>query len=177
MGAAFLGEQLGRFDGSYVLTFAGYNAGPSRARQWVRRYGDPRGKDIEPWSTGSSASPIAETRSYVQRVMENYQVYKMRLSGKFDIVDGSGQRAELQPALRCRTEARRDSACRPLIVTREAPAMTVRHHPLPTEQEHFMDISTGFSDFFYASPDGLKLTPASMATTARPDCRSSACPA
>ena len=28
LGAAFLGEQLGRFDGSYVLTFAGYNAGP-----------------------------------------------------------------------------------------------------------------------------------------------------
>ena len=29
--------------------------------------------------------PFAETRSYVQRVMENYQVYKMRLSGTFDI--------------------------------------------------------------------------------------------
>ena len=30
--------------------------------------------------------PFTETRTYVQRVMENYQVYKMRLSGKFDIV-------------------------------------------------------------------------------------------
>ena len=37
------------------------------------------------WSTGSSAFPFAETRSYVQRVMENYEVYKMRLSGTFDI--------------------------------------------------------------------------------------------
>jgi soluble lytic murein transglycosylase len=30
--------------------------------------------------------PFTETRGYVQRVMENYQVYKMRLTGKVDIV-------------------------------------------------------------------------------------------
>lgn len=86
LGAAFLGEQLGRFDGSYVLTFAGYNAGPTRARQWVERYGDPRGKDINTVVDWIERIPFTETRSYVQRVMENYQVYKMRLSGSFDIV-------------------------------------------------------------------------------------------
>ena len=86
LGAAFLGEQLGRFDGSYVLTFAGYNAGPRRAEQWVARYGDPRGKDIDAVVDWIERIPFTETRSYVQRVMENYQVYKMRLSGKFDIV-------------------------------------------------------------------------------------------
>ena len=85
LGAAFLGEQLGRFDGSYVLTFAGYNAGPGRAREWIKRYGDPRGKDIETVVDWIERIPFTETRSYVQRVMENYQVYKMRLSGKFDI--------------------------------------------------------------------------------------------
>jgi soluble lytic murein transglycosylase len=85
LGAAFLGEQLGRFDGSYVLTFAGYNAGPGRARQWIKRYGDPRGKDLATVVDWIESIPFAETRSYVQRVMENYQVYKMRLSGKFDI--------------------------------------------------------------------------------------------
>lgn len=47
LGAAFLGEQLDRFSGSYVLTFAGYNAGPNRAAQWVAKYGDPRGKDVD----------------------------------------------------------------------------------------------------------------------------------
>ncbi|RWK43345.1 lytic transglycosylase domain-containing protein [Mesorhizobium sp.] len=85
LGAAFLGEQLGRFDGSYVLTFAGYNAGPSRAAQWVARYGDPRGKDIDAVVDWIERIPYTETRSYVQRVMENYEVYKMRISGKYDI--------------------------------------------------------------------------------------------
>jgi soluble lytic murein transglycosylase len=86
LGSAFLAEQLGRFQGSYVLTFAGYNAGPRRAQQWVDRYGDPRGKDIDTVVDWIERIPFAETRSYVQRVMENYQVYKMRLSGSFDIV-------------------------------------------------------------------------------------------
>ena len=85
LGAAFLGEQLGRFDGSYVLTFVGYNAGPRRAQQWVQRYGDPRGKDLDTVVDWIERIPFTETRSYVQRVMENYEVYKMRLSGKSDI--------------------------------------------------------------------------------------------
>ena len=85
LGAVFLGEQLGRFNGSYVLTFAGYNAGPGRAREWVKRYGDPRGKPVEAVVDWIERIPYPETRTYVQRVMENYQVYKMRLSGSFDI--------------------------------------------------------------------------------------------
>lgn len=86
LGAAFLGQQLDRYDGSYVLTFAGYNAGPRRADQWIKRYGDPRGKDIDTVVDWIERIPYAETRSYIQRVMENYEVYKMRISGEFDIV-------------------------------------------------------------------------------------------
>ncbi|TIW31298.1 MAG: lytic transglycosylase domain-containing protein, partial [Mesorhizobium sp.] len=86
LGAAFLGEQLDRFSGSYVLTFAGYNAGPNRAAQWVAKYGDPRGKDTDAVVDWIERIPYTETRSYVQRVMENYEVYKMRISGKYDIV-------------------------------------------------------------------------------------------
>lgn len=86
LGAAYLDEQLGRFKGSYLLTFIGYNAGPRRALEWIRRYGDPRGKDIDTVVDWIEHIPFTETRSYVQRVMENYQVYKMRLSGRFDIV-------------------------------------------------------------------------------------------
>ncbi|MER2537323.1 MAG: lytic transglycosylase domain-containing protein [Rhizobiaceae bacterium] len=85
LGANYLGEQIGRFNGSYILTFIGYNAGPSRASQWVGRYGDPRGKDIDTVVDWIERIPFTETRSYVQRVMENYQVYKMRLTGSYDI--------------------------------------------------------------------------------------------
>ena len=80
--AIFLGEQLGRFNGSYVLTFAGYNAGPRRTDQWIARYSDPRGKDVDVVVDWIERIPYAETRSYAQRVMENYQIYKIQLSGK-----------------------------------------------------------------------------------------------
>ncbi|MCC0030291.1 MAG: lytic transglycosylase domain-containing protein [Brucellaceae bacterium] len=85
LGAQFLKEQLERFNGSYVLTFAAYNAGPNRVQQWIERYGDPRGKSVAEIVDWIERIPYTETRSYVQRVMENYQVYRMRLSGEFDI--------------------------------------------------------------------------------------------
>jgi soluble lytic murein transglycosylase len=47
LGAHFLGEQIDRFDGSYILTFIGYNAGPRRAEQWIEKDGDPRGKNVD----------------------------------------------------------------------------------------------------------------------------------
>lgn len=87
LGATFLGDQLNRFGGSYVLTLAGYNAGPARAQQWIARYGDPRGKDIDTVVDWIESIPFTETRNYVQRVMESFQVYKMRLDGRLDITD------------------------------------------------------------------------------------------
>jgi len=87
LGATFLGDQLSRFRGSYVLTFVGYNAGAGRAVDWMKRYGDPRGKDLDSVVDWIERIPFAETRSYVQRVMENYEVYKMQLTGTFDIGD------------------------------------------------------------------------------------------
>jgi soluble lytic murein transglycosylase len=85
LGARFLGEQIAKFDGSYVLTFAGYNAGPNRANEWVSRYGDPRGKSVDEVVDWIERIPYTETRNYVQRVMENYEVYKSRLYGKAQI--------------------------------------------------------------------------------------------
>ena len=55
IGSAYLGEVIGRFDGSYVLGFAAYNAGPNRVKQWVEEYGNPHkkgadfGNDIVDW--------------------------------------------------------------------------------------------------------------------------------
>ncbi|HVK90207.1 MAG TPA: lytic transglycosylase domain-containing protein, partial [Mycoplana sp.] len=86
LGAHFLGEQIDAFEGSYVLTFIAYNAGPRRVNEWIARYGDPRGKPIDEVVDWVERIPFSETRSYVQRVMENYQVYKTRLGQKADIV-------------------------------------------------------------------------------------------
>lgn len=80
LGAAYLSEQLDSFGNSYILTFVGYNAGPRRARDWVATYGDPRGRPIEEVIDWVERIPFTETRNYVQRVMENYQVYKARIA-------------------------------------------------------------------------------------------------
>ncbi|MBL0371150.1 lytic transglycosylase domain-containing protein [Rhizobium sp. KVB221] len=85
LGSHYLGEQISKFDGSYVLTFAAYNAGPGRIPQWIKRYGDPRGKDIDAVVDWVENIPFQETRDYVQRVMENYQVYKSLLNQEADI--------------------------------------------------------------------------------------------
>lgn len=86
LGAHYLAEQISDFDGSYVLTFIAYNAGPRRAREWVETYGDPSGKPIDEVVDWVEQIPFTETRNYVQRVMENYQIYKVRLGQKADIV-------------------------------------------------------------------------------------------
>jgi len=86
LGAQYLGEQIDDFGGSYILTFIAYNAGPRRVPEWIGRFGDPRGKSIDDVVDWIERIPFAETRNYVQRVMENYQVYKSRLGQTADIV-------------------------------------------------------------------------------------------
>lgn len=86
LGAHYLGEQIDSFGGSYILTFIAYNAGPKRVPEWIARYGDPRGKPIDEVVDWIERIPFPETRNYVQRVMENYQVYKTRLGQQADIV-------------------------------------------------------------------------------------------
>jgi len=80
LGRAYLGQILTRFDGSYILAIASYNAGPSAAVRWVRQFGDPRdpGVDVIDWI---ESIPYRETRNYVQRVMGNLQVYRARIGG------------------------------------------------------------------------------------------------
>lgn len=85
LGAYFLSEQLERFNGSYILTLIGYNAGPRRVNEWIKRYGDPRGKPLDTVIDWIERIPYTETRNYVMRVMENYEVYKARLTGNTDI--------------------------------------------------------------------------------------------
>ena len=80
LGAAELGGLMEDFRGSYIMTFAAYNAGRGSLKKWIDRYGDPRDPKVDAvdWV---ELIPFAETRNYVQRVMENLQVYRTRFGG------------------------------------------------------------------------------------------------
>jgi soluble lytic murein transglycosylase len=78
MGAAEVSALFKEYTGSYVMTFAGYNAGRGRVRQWVAEHGDPRDPKVDAVDWVERIS-LAETRNYVQRVMESLQVYAARL--------------------------------------------------------------------------------------------------
>jgi soluble lytic murein transglycosylase len=79
LGRYYLEGLLGDFKGSYIMAIAGYNAGPSRVKRWTRKFGDPRSSNVSAidWV---EMIPFNETRNYVQRVLENLQVYRSRLS-------------------------------------------------------------------------------------------------
>ncbi|MFO1184557.1 MAG: lytic transglycosylase domain-containing protein [Bauldia sp.] len=78
IGAAELAGLVADYNGSYLLAFAGYNAGRGRVAQWIKAYGDPRSPDVDPldWI---ERIPFSETRNYVQRALENLQVYRVQL--------------------------------------------------------------------------------------------------
>jgi soluble lytic murein transglycosylase len=80
LGAAELGGLLEDYRGSYIMTFAAYNAGRGSVKKWIDRYGDPRDAKIDAvdWV---ELIPFSETRNYVQRIMENLQVYRARFGG------------------------------------------------------------------------------------------------
>jgi soluble lytic murein transglycosylase len=80
LGAGELGGLIEDFRGSYIMTFAAYNAGRGSLKKWIDRYGDPRDPKVDAvdWV---ELIPFSETRNYVQRVMENLQVYRARFSG------------------------------------------------------------------------------------------------
>ena len=80
LGSAYLAELLEAFEGDRALALAAYNAGPNRVRQWLRTFGDPRRGEVDPidWM---ELVPFAETRNYIQRVLESAAVYRLRLKG------------------------------------------------------------------------------------------------
>jgi soluble lytic murein transglycosylase len=81
LGMAHVSDLLSDFAGSFILSIASYNAGGGRINQWISTYGDPRSSnaDAVDWI---ERIPFSETRNYVQRVMENTQVYRNVLAGR-----------------------------------------------------------------------------------------------
>ena len=79
LGSRYLSDMIERFDGSYLLAAAAYNGGPRNVARWIAANGDPRHDpdvDIIDWI---EMIPLAETRNYVQRVLEGTQVYRWQL--------------------------------------------------------------------------------------------------
>jgi soluble lytic murein transglycosylase len=95
MGAAELSALLSEYKGSHIMTFAGYNAGRGRVRDWVKAYGDPRDPKVDPvdWV---ERIPFSETRNYVQRVMENLAVYRQRFDNATAVASKADQQVHTQ---------------------------------------------------------------------------------
>ncbi|MDW3207258.1 MAG: lytic transglycosylase domain-containing protein [Alphaproteobacteria bacterium] len=82
LGSAYLKDLLEKFDGVLPMALAGYNAGPHRVTTWIRRFGDPRDMSFEDTIDWMESIPFSETRNYVQRVIENINVYRQRATGR-----------------------------------------------------------------------------------------------
>ena len=80
VGSLYLRKMLEKFDGSYVLAIASYNAGPGRIGQWLSLYGRP-GSDMHEALDWIERIPTTETRNYVQHVIANMEVYRFVLAG------------------------------------------------------------------------------------------------
>jgi soluble lytic murein transglycosylase len=74
LGSTYIQRMLDYYDGSYPLAIAAYNGGPGNVNKWLKAYGDPRTGQIGimEWI---EKIPLAETRDYVYRVLENAVMY------------------------------------------------------------------------------------------------------
>lgn len=81
LGSAYLASMIDKWGGSYPLAIASYNAGPGNVNKWVAQYGMPP-SDTLGLLNWLEKIPFMETRNYVQRVLENLQVYRTMLNEK-----------------------------------------------------------------------------------------------
>ncbi len=70
LGAAELGDLYVDYRGSHILTFAGYNAGRGRVKEWIAKYGDPRDPKVDPidWVERIPFSETRNSRSFRRRL-------------------------------------------------------------------------------------------------------------
>jgi len=81
LGSYYLAGLLEQYEGSYPFALAAYNAGPKRVKYWKKINGNPQKREIS-YINWVELIKFKETRNYVQRVLENINVYKYILSGK-----------------------------------------------------------------------------------------------
>ncbi len=81
LGSFYIAGLILDYDGSYPFSIAAYNAGPKRVKQWKKINKNPQKKQID-YVDWIELIRFKETRNYVQRVLENYNVYRYILSQK-----------------------------------------------------------------------------------------------
>ncbi len=80
LGSAYLQQLIDYYNGSYVLAVAAYNGGQGNVNKWIKANGDPRAmQSLDEVIDWIEQIPFPETQNYVQRVIENLQVYRARL--------------------------------------------------------------------------------------------------
>jgi len=87
LGTYYFNSLLEDYDGVFPFAIGAYNAGPNRIKSWVKRYGDPNRGEIN-FIDWVELIRFKETRNYVQRVIENINVYKYTLSKDPIKIDG-----------------------------------------------------------------------------------------
>lgn len=80
LGAAYLSQIYGQFNGNRVLASAAYNAGPGRVRQWLR------GANHLSYDVWIENIPFDETRQYVQNVLSYSVIYGNKLNSPQPLV-------------------------------------------------------------------------------------------
>ena len=75
LGSHYIAGLILEYDGSYPFAIAAYNAGPKRVRYWKKINKNPQKKQID-YVDWIELIKFKETRNYVQRVLENYNVYR-----------------------------------------------------------------------------------------------------
>ena len=79
LGSYYFNGLLSDYNGVYPFAIAAYNAGPNRVKTWRRVNGDPTKNQLS-YIDWIELIRFKETRNYVQRVLENVNVYKYMIS-------------------------------------------------------------------------------------------------
>ncbi len=81
LGSHYIAGLILQYDGAYPFATAAYNAGPNRVKYWKKINKDPQKKQVD-YVDWVELIKFRETRNYVQRVLENYNVYRYILEKK-----------------------------------------------------------------------------------------------
>jgi soluble lytic murein transglycosylase len=81
LGSHYIAGLILEYDGAYPFAVAAYNAGPKRVKYWKKINKNPQKNEVD-YVDWVELIKFKETRNYVQRVLENYNVYRYILEKK-----------------------------------------------------------------------------------------------